>query len=227
MRCSGQGVRVFPGAGWQMQAPCDECGPQGTLLGSCLWGQPGPPPPSQASTTVPSPTFSGASRLAGGAWGGQIEGWAGGWGGGSPPNRGRLDVAQIDSPPISSRANLEADQTRNPTAGAVEPGLMPSKPAPPPASPHPEPESQPEPNYPRSRHALRLCGDMGDSLTPPPPRPTGAPPLPRPQRAGRCPLPCTQDRQELDPQAGTSLSHRGLGLAPSLQWICGQWPGAA
>ena len=141
MRCSGQGVRVFPGVGWQMQAPCDECRPQGTLLGSCLWGQPGPPcpappPPSQASTTGPSPTFPGASRLAGGAWGGQIEGWAGGWGGGSPP-RGRLDVAQIDSPPISSRANLEADQTRNPTAGAAEPGLIPSKPAPPPASPRP------------------------------------------------------------------------------------------
>ena len=61
------------------------------------------------------------------------------------PACGRLDVAQINSPPISCWANLELDQRRNSTANGVEPGLTLNKPAPPLP---PQPESQPEPNYP-------------------------------------------------------------------------------
>lgn len=72
------------------------------------------------------------------------------------PTRGRLEVAQINSLPTSSWANLETDQTRNSTAGRAEPGLMLNNPSLLPAPP--EPQSQPEPNYPRSRHAPRLCG---------------------------------------------------------------------
>lgn len=127
-----------------------------------------------------------------------------GWG---LPTRGRLDVAQINSTPISSWANLEADQTGNSTVGGVEPGFVSGRPTPPPPASPPEPKSQPEPNYPRSRHALRLREDRGGSLTPP--EAQGCPTLPGPQPGGWWPT-------ALSPgQAGTSLSPRR---------ICGQRP---
>lgn len=86
--------------------------------------------------------------------------------GGGAPTHGRLDVAQISSPPVVSRANLETHQTGNSTAGGAEPGLMPRKPAPRP----------PEPNYPLpSRPAAPPGWGQPDAPE------AGGPPLPRPQ----------------------------------------------
>lgn len=200
---SGPQVRAYssslcPGLAWrrpagearvQNVAPGDPAG----LLPLVVTG-----PCTQASTTAPGSAFPGASRLARGTGEG---GERGGWGPGRGlPTPGGLDVAQINSPPISSWANLETDQTRNSTAGGVEPGLMPTKPAAPlPASP--EPQSQPEPDY---CAPVTPCGSVEGE--PDAPRPEGAPPPPNCCLVVGHPLALCPGEAELDPRAGTSLS---------------------
>lgn len=100
-----------------------------------------------------------------------------------------LDVAQINSPPISFWPNLEPDQTRNSTAVGVEPGLMLHKPAPPLQSP-----SHSQSPITLSRHALWL---RGGSLMLPRPEGASAPLTAAPWQAAHCL--CAQEGWELDP----------------------------
>lgn len=134
-----------------------------TLLGSHLWGVMGPPMGRPQPLLLLPPLL--ARQLTKSAWGGQGEGMREGNGMAAgegipfpslpprPQPRHCLDVAQINSPPISSWPNLKPDQTRNSAAGEVEPSLMPHKPTPPPQS-----LSHSQSPITHSRHALWLRG---------------------------------------------------------------------
>lgn len=108
-----------------------------------------------------------------------------------------LDVAQINSPPISSWANLELDQTRNSTAGGAEPGLMLNKLAPLPPSPN-----RSQSPVAGSSLLLRAGGSLASPEAP------GCPSLP--DCISVCPLPPAPLRGPREaragPQVGPSLS---------------------